>query len=81
MEASVEFKLLTKLEKDDDWFHSNLAEIQKNYEKKFVAVKDGKIVASSQSIGELIKALKKKKINPALTLVEFVHEKGVSVII
>lgn len=76
-----ELKLLTEFEKDSDWFYSNLDEIQESYEKKFVAVKNCKIIGGSQSIRQLIKMLKKKKINPALTFVKFVHEKGVSVII
>jgi hypothetical protein len=43
--------------------------------EKFVAVKNKKVIAESQSIGELQELLKKQGVDPRITLVDFMLSK------
>ena len=79
--ATAEIQLINRIEKDLDWFSSHLAGLQEKYANRFVAVKEGKIIAAEESMEKIINALERKKENPATTFVEFVHEKGISIII
>lgn len=79
--ARDEMQLMAQLEKDNEWFKSEFENLQEKYQKTFVAIKDGKVIESKADFQELIKTLEQKKENPALILVKFIHEKGISVII
>jgi hypothetical protein len=74
-------QLFEELEKDNKWFESNYEFIQDKYEKKFIAIKDNEIIANATNMNDLTKLLKSKKINPAFTLVKFIYEKGLVVIL
>lgn len=76
-----EIALLTKLEKDNEWFSQNFEELQETYEEKFIAIENGKVLESASNFQKLFELLKNKKINPALILIKFIHERGTSVII
>lgn len=71
-----EIQLLKEFKKDDDWFYANYERIQSEHLNEFIAVKDERIVAHNKDLDDLIKDLKNKEINPALTLVEFVRDKN-----
>lgn len=72
-----EFK---RIDKDNNWLQKNFNKIQTKYGGKFIAIKDGKIIASETSIESLIAVLKGAKQNPDLLLVEFITPKGITII-
>ncbi len=76
-----EIQLMEQLERDNEWFKSEFDELQEKYQKKFVAIKNEKILESRSNFQELIENLERKKENPAVILIKFIHEKGTSVII
>jgi len=73
--------LLTRIENDNNWFGSNFDALQEDYEKKFIAIKDGKVIETDSNYQKLIERLEQKKENPALLLIKFIHEKGMAVIL
>lgn len=74
-------QLMIQLEKDNNWFNSRFNDLQDKYQKTFVAIKNEKVIESKENFQELIKTLEQKKENPAIILIKFIHEKGISVII
>jgi len=76
-----ELHLITALEKDNEWFRLNFDKLQEDYEKKFIAIKKGKVIESRPNIKGLIHALECKREKPEFLLIKFMHEKGISVII
>ena len=76
-----ELIMLNGFEKDTLWLHSNLDKLRPRFENKFVAIKDKDIIASNERIEEVINQLQKKNINPAQIVIEFVHKKGVQLIL
>lgn len=76
-----ELEIITKAQEDNNWLNSHFDEIQEKYEKKFIAVKDKKIIAEGSNFFKVLETLKNKKEDPALVTIEFIHEKGVTVIL
>jgi len=60
---------------DSDWLAENYENIRTKHLEKFVAVKNKKVIAESQSIGELQELLKKQGVDPRTTLVDFMLPK------
>lgn len=71
-----ELIILSKFEEDSKWFFENIGVLREKFEKKFVAVKDKEVIVSGNNLDNVINALKRENINPALTVIEFIHEKG-----
>jgi len=76
-----ELKLLTRFQKDSEWFNSNFDELQCNYENRFIAIKDENVLDSAPDFQKLLRLLSRKRENLAFILIKFIHEKGTSVII
>ena len=65
-------ELLKKSEREIEWLDQNFEMISKEYDQKFVAIKEGKVVAIGTDMEEIIKNLKAKKIDPSVTLIKFI---------
>lgn len=77
-----EAKLLQRFEKDSGWFHKNIDVLRKEgFEEKFVAIKEGKPVASDKNLDIVIKAVEAKGENPAYIFIEFVHPRGFTLLL
>lgn len=76
-----ELELITRAQEDNEWLNSHFDEIQQKYEKKFIAIKDKRIIAEDSNFFKVLETLKNKKEDPALVLIEFIHERGVTVIL
>lgn len=79
-----ELEMLTQFNNDVKWLHNNFEKIQEKYPKKYVAIlhkDDGIEVESDKDLENLIRNLKKKNVNPALTLIRFIYEKGARVVL
>jgi hypothetical protein len=60
--------------KDLEWFSKNFPEIKKKYPKKFVAIKNQKVVITATKLETLIKHLKQKFGNTNNFLIDFVPD-------
>lgn len=76
-----ELEIITRVQNDNEWLNSHFDEMQQKYANKFIAIKDKKIIAEGSNFLKVLETLKIKKENPALILVEFIHEKGVTIIL
>ncbi len=75
-----EIKLLENFDRDGDWFHENLNYLIEKFTGKFVAIKEGQVIASEDSMDKLSDSLESKKENPSLLFIEFVHPAGVTIL-
>jgi len=72
---------LKSFETDFIFFQDKKEYLRKDFLNKFVAIKEGEIVASGNSIEEVNKILEHKNIDPAKTVIEFVpEEEGIMVL-
>jgi len=76
-----ELQMLESFEKDTLWLHKNLDKLRTKFENKFVAVKNGEVITSDNEIDKIIEQLQEKEINPSFTVIEFIHKKGVQLIL
>lgn len=76
-----ELKMLESFEKDTLWLHKNLDKLRPKFENKFVAVKNMDVVASDNNVEKVVKKLRDDQINPSFTVIEFIHKKGVQLIL
>jgi len=75
METRQEMEFLKIFEKDSCWLLQNYEKVQKEFEEKFVAVKNGKVIADGKNIQELTEKLKKREIDPRITVIDFIPRK------
>jgi len=70
-----------EFEKDANWFNSHLDELRKEYVNEFVAVEDGNVISSGKTVDSVLEKLKKMRKDPGRVLIEFVHEKGKTILL
>lgn len=68
-------EMLNSSEKDVTWLQKNYSSLQKKYLNKMVAIKDGKIVAVASDIKQLLKKLKKSKIDASEVIIKTILAK------
>lgn len=66
---ATETQLLEKGSKSFDWVQRKFDELAKKYEGKLIAVEEGEIIASSDTMEDLITQIEKKGKNPTETYV------------
>lgn len=76
MEAQIEMQVLMETEKDQKFLKGNLEKLRKEHPDKFVAIKNGKVIAEGTDMNTVKSKLKKAGVDPAITTVEFIHKKG-----
>lgn len=64
------------MEKNNKYMAKNYKKIEKEFGGKIVAVSNGEIKCWGKTTAEVIKKLKKDKIDPNTVLIEFVPEAG-----
>jgi len=65
----TETQLLEKGSKSFDWVQKNFDELAKKHEGKLIAVEDGEIIASSDTMEDLMRQIERKGKNPAETFI------------
>lgn len=73
---SVIIQLLKEREQDNEFIESCYNELIKEYSNKFIAVKNKEIIAHGSDFEKVLKQVKKKEINPSLTVIRFIFDKG-----
>ena len=72
---------LKSFETDFIFFLNNKSNLRRDFLNKFVAIKEGEIIAFGNSIEEVSKLLESKNIDPSKTVIEFVpEEEGIMVL-
>jgi intergrase/recombinase len=69
---------LNETERDYKWFLKKKEELRKKYANKFIAILNRRVIASSANAEQLIKKLKKRKLQDAI--IEFIEPMNVVVI-
>jgi ribosome biogenesis SPOUT family RNA methylase Rps3 len=81
LDVEIDEKLISKMEEDSKWLALNYDKIKNKFMNRFIAVKNKKIIANNDNLGELFANLRSKDINPSFTLIEFVPEKDLMLIL
>ncbi|MFH1420752.1 MAG: DUF5678 domain-containing protein [Candidatus Aenigmatarchaeota archaeon] len=75
-----EILLIGKMEMDNQWVDKHISELQEKHTNEYIAVQEQKLIASGRNLQELIQILKNKGIDTTSVLVQFIPEKGMSII-
>ena len=72
---------LTEGNSNLEWFTQNYTKIQKKCSNQFVAIQDKKVMFCAVKLERLINELTEHKKNPANFLINFVYDKGESLVV
>jgi hypothetical protein len=72
---------IEKTEKNRDWIARNYAKLKVEYEGKVFAVKDERVIESSDNVEHLLEEVNKKGEDTALIVIESIPLKGVAYIL
>jgi len=70
-----EAKIMERFDRDSKWLAKNYEKLRTEYLEKFIAVKDNKVIAESESIQGLHKKLEEKGVDSRTILVDFMLSK------
>jgi ABC-type phosphate/phosphonate transport system ATPase subunit len=73
---TAEVQILKAMESDTEWINKHQDELTKKYSERFIAVKNGKVMAADKDFENLLKELGKKGISPAEAMIRFIFKKG-----
>ena len=76
-----DWELINSLEENLKWFQNNFNKIRESYEKKIVAIKNKKIIASADNSKQLLDLLEEKGIDNSEVLIEAITPKNEIVIL
>lgn len=76
-----EIAMLKTAEKDNEWLQRNFEKVQEEHPNKFVAVSQGRVIADGKDSEDVVKEVEGKGVDPATTLIEFIPEKGLILIL
>jgi len=65
-----------ELEADSNFISEKSLEFSQKYARKFVAIKDKKIIAVGNEFEEVLNEVKQKRIDPSRALIEYIPDKG-----
>ncbi len=74
---NIELQMLQSTKQDLKWLNENYASVLNAYDNQFVAIKDQRPVASASSLEDLLKELKRKKIDPLSTLIKYMSKASI----
>jgi len=76
-----ELELLKETKNDEAYLRDNYGKLRERYPDKFIAIKDGNVIAEGSNMSVVLAKLKKEKENSALITIEFIHKKGTILIL
>jgi len=76
-----EMAALRTAERDNEWLQTNFEKVQKEHPNKFVAVSRGRVIVAGDSADDVVKKAEEKGVDSATTLIEFIPEKGLILIL
>ena len=78
---NLELEMIDKASRESRWLERNFNSLQEKYENKFIAVENEEVIEESDDFQDLLNKLNKKGKNPALLIIRFIHQKGISIIL
>lgn len=80
--TSTMMETISRIEKDNLWLQENIDNLRaEGTVNKFVAIKNGRIIATNTNLKRLITKLEELGLKPEKVLIEFIHEGNVRLII
>jgi ABC-type phosphate/phosphonate transport system ATPase subunit len=73
---NAEVQILRAMENDTEWINAHQEELTKKYSEKFIAVKNGSVVAADGDFESVLKGLEKKGVSATETVIRFIFKKG-----
>ncbi len=70
--SATELLLLQRANRDLRWLSTHFDEVLKEHDGEYVAIEDGKVIASNPGHDNLLKELKDKNKNPCTLLIKYV---------
>ena len=67
-------ELINRVESDLDWLDQNMPDLKKEYDQKFIAIKNKRVIAVGNFIEDVIKNLNLQNIDPSETLIYFISK-------
>lgn len=80
-QESYELNILEQAFNNLSYFKENFMSLQKEFEGKFVAIKDRKVIDSAPTKEVLFNKLEKKRINLSEILIEYVQPKNLLIVL
>ena len=75
-------KEINEFENDSKWFYENVELLRKmKLVGKFVAVKNGEVIASGEDINGVVKLVEDKGKNPAYIVIQYVYPEGTVILL
>ena len=65
-----------ELEVDTKFISAKMEELSRKYNKQFIAVKGGQLIATGKTFDEVLDKVKKIGVDPASVLIEYLPDKG-----
>ena len=81
MNMPEEMQLLIEAKNDENFLKENYGKLKEKYPDKFIAVKNGKVIAEGSDMDTIKIELKEKGEDPAIVTIEFIHRKGTVIIL
>jgi len=81
MKMPEEMQLLLEAKIDDNFLKDNYSKLKEKYPDKFIAVKNGKVIAEGSNMDTIKAELKEIGEDPAFITIEFIHRKGTVIIL
>jgi hypothetical protein len=72
---------LQELQKDSEFLRSSHDRLKKQFENQYIAIKNQKVIDHNSNVEQLIKNIRAKNLDPALTLIEFLHPRDMILIL
>ena len=76
-----EMIVLKTVERDNEWLERNFENVQKEYPNRFVAVFGSRVIAVGEDSDDVVKEVEGKGVDPATTLIQFIPEMGLILIL
>ncbi len=73
---NVELQMLQSTKQDLKWLNEHYSTILGRFNNQFVAIKGQQPIASAATLDELLKDLRKRKINPVSALIKFISRES-----
>lgn len=78
---AISEKEIERIESDIEWTTKNFAYLLKNYEGKYIAVKEEHVIADSDDYEELLSKLEKNRIDPRLVHIDSIAPRSFACIL
>ena len=77
---NIELQLIKEMQKNDAFSRNNYGKLQKKYPNTYVAIEEGRVIASDKNMAGLNKKMAKIAKDIRLVLFEFVPAKGTTIL-